>query len=178
MDRPSSGTLYFEGRRLTGATERELTLFRRRQVGFVFQFFNLVPTLTALENVQVVTELVEHPLDPTEALRRVGLQERADHFPAQLSGGEQQRVAIGRALAGQPRLLLCDEPTGALDQQTGKQVLALLADLRVRHRQTVVIITHNRAITRIADRVAEIRDGQIVMLASNEHPEPVERIQW
>lgn len=178
MDRPTSGVIEFKGRRLSGASEWELTLYRRNEVGFVFQFYNLVPTLTALENVQVAVEIVPDPLDPMEALAMVRLGDRADHFPSQLSGGEQQRVSIARALAGNPRLLLCDEPTGALDLKTSKQVLGLLVDLSRDLGKTVVLITHNGAIAGIGDRVAVIRDGTIADLRTNDHPSPVDQIRW
>jgi putative ABC transport system ATP-binding protein len=178
MDRPTSGTVVFEGRDLSRASDRELTLFRRSQVGFIFQFYNLVPTLTALENVQVAIEVVREPMDPEEALRRVGLEDRADHFPSQLSGGEQQRVAIARALASNPRLLLCDEPTGAVDLETGRQVLGLLAQLNESLGKTVVLITHNSAIAGIGHRVALIRDGAIHSIRANEPRTPVEQIRW
>jgi putative ABC transport system ATP-binding protein len=178
MDRPSSGHLRFLDRDLSKASDYELTLFRRREVGFIFQFYNLVPTLTALENVQVAVELAEKPLDPMEALRLVALTDRADYFPAQLSGGQQQRVSIARALAGNPRLLLCDEPTGALDLVTSRQVLGLLVKLNQELKKTVVIITHNSAINEIGHRVATIRDGAIRSLHGNEHPKGVEQIEW
>jgi len=178
MDRPTSGSLTFLDEDLAAASDRELTLYRRTQVGFVFQFYNLVPTLTALENVQVAIEIVDDPLDPTEALRMVALDDRADHFPSQLSGGEQQRVSIARALASNPRLLLCDEPTGALDIDTSKQVLGLLVDLNRDLRKTVVLITHNNAIATIGDRVAVIRDGAIREVHVNEQPTPVAEVSW
>jgi putative ABC transport system ATP-binding protein len=178
MDRPTTGSVRFDDIDLASASDRELTRYRRREVGFVFQFYNLVPTLTARENVEVAAELADDPLDPLEALGLVQLAERANHFPSQLSGGEQQRVAIARALVGRPRLLLCDEPTGALDTETGRQVLGLLLELRRRLDQTVVLITHNHAIAAIADRVAEIRDGKIVSLESNASPLPVSELRW
>ncbi len=178
MDRPSSGRLTFLGQDLGAASDPELTLFRRNQVGFVFQFYNLVPTLTAIENVQVAAEIVPDPLDSREALSMVGLEDRADHFPSQLSGGEQQRVSIARALAGNPRLLLCDEPTGALDIETSKQVLGLLVDLNRNLGKTVVLITHNGAIANLGDRVARIRDGTMDSIRVNPAPTPVEEIQW
>ena len=178
MDRPTSGHLTFLGQDLGNASDSELTLFRRNQVGFVFQFYNLVPTLTAIENVQVATEIVPNPMDSWEVLSMVGLTDRADHFPSQLSGGEQQRVSIARALAGNPRLLLCDEPTGALDLETSKQVLGLLVDLSRNLGKTVVLITHNGAIADIGDRVARIRDGTIDSIRVNPAPTPVEEIQW
>ena len=178
MDRPTSGSVRFLDRDLTAASDRELTLYRRRQIGFIFQFFNLVPTLTALENVQVATELAAEPMDPAEALRQVDLADRADHFPSQLSGGEQQRVAIARAIASNPRLLLCDEPTGSLDLATGRQVLGVLAHLNRSLGKTVVLITHNGAIAGIGHRVALIRDGAIHSIRVNPSPTPAEQIQW
>ncbi len=178
MDRPTAGTVHFGDLDLAQASDRELTLHRRRHVGFVFQFYNLVPMLTARENVEVAAELAEDPLGAVEALALVDLADRADHFPSQLSGGEQQRVAIARALVGRPRLVLCDEPTGALDIETGKQVLSLLVDLRRDRGQTVVLITHNSAIARIADRVASIRDGRIVSIEANDEPVAVAELQW
>ncbi len=178
MDRPTSGAVRFDGRDLAAASDQELTLFRRFQVGFIFQFYNLVPTLTALENVQVAVEIARDPMDPREALDLVGLADRADHFPSQLSGGQQQRVAIARAVASNPRLLLCDEPTGALDIQTSKQVLQLLVDLNRKLRKTVVLITHNSAISRIGHRVARIRDGAIASVERNEPPADIADIHW
>lgn len=178
MDRPTSGGVHFDGADLSRASDRELTLFRRRQIGFVFQFFNLIPTLTALENVQVAVEIVRDPMDPMEALRVVGLDARAGHFPSQLSGGEQQRVAIARALASNPRLLLCDEPTGNLDSETSQQVLALLLDVNQRLGKTVVVITHNRPMTVVAHRMAEIRDGAIVSVQVNERPRSAAEVEW
>lgn len=178
MDRPTSGRLLYLGRDLSRATDAELTKFRRDEVGFVFQFYNLIPTLTALENVQVSVELSADPMDAAEALRMVNLEDKADNFPSQLSGGEQQRVAIARALAGRPRLLLCDEPTGALDLETSRQVLGLLADLRRDFKKTVILITHNGAIAGIGQRVAIIRDGTIDSIRVNERPVPVEEVRW
>ncbi len=178
MDRPTSGTVRFLDQDLTRASDRQLTLYRRRQVGFIFQFYNLVPTLTALENVQVATELVDEPMDPHEALDLVALADRASHFPSQLSGGEQQRVAVARALASNPRLLLCDEPTGALDLETSRDVLGLLVELNETLRKTVVLITHNSAIATIGHRVALIRDGALTSLHANERRTPVEQVAW
>src|SRR5262249_46592409 len=160
-DQPTSGALRFRGRDLAGVTRAQLTEYRRGHVGFVFQFYNLIPTLTARENVQTGAELSEQALDCTDMLRRVGLGHRLDHFPAQLSGGEQQRVALARALAKNPDLLLCDEPTGALDDATGRQVLSVLRDVTRELGKTVLFITHNQAIGRMADRVVRMRSGQI-----------------
>lgn len=178
MDRPTSGSLRFMGKDLSSASDTDLTLYRRNEVGFVFQFYNLVPTLTALENVQVAVEIASDPLDPMEALSMVGLADRASHFPSQMSGGQQQRVSIARAIAGNPRMLLCDEPTGALDLETSRQVLELLTSLNRELGKTVVLITHNGAIAGLGQRVASIRDGSIASVKNNEHPTPVERIQW
>jgi len=178
MDRPTSGAVRFFDEELSDASDRRLTLYRRNEIGFVFQFFNLVPTLTALENVQVAVEIAREPLDAMDALRLVGIEDRADHFPAQLSGGEQQRVAIARALAGNPRLLLCDEPTGALDLETSRQVLGLLTNLNRDLKKTVVLITHNSAIADIGDRIALIRDGAIHSIRLNDSPKPVEQVKW
>jgi putative ABC transport system ATP-binding protein len=178
LDQPTSGNVWSCGRDLSALSTRELTLYRRHEIGFVFQFFNLVPSLTALENISVATEICDHPRPPDEALRAVGLEERTDHFPSQLSGGEQQRVAIARALAKNPRLLLCDEPTGALDYETGKSILGALWDVNRRTRKTVVVITHNLAIGRMADRLVRLRSGQIVEDRSNPEPAPAEEISW
>ena len=178
MDRPTSGNVHFLDTDLSSISDFELTMYRRRHVGFIFQFYNLVPTLTALENVQVAIEIVLDPIDPYEALKTVGLQDRADHFPAQLSGGEQQRVSIARALAKNPRLLLCDEPTGALDLQTSREVLGLLRQLNRDLNKTVILITHNSAIASIGDRIAYISDGAIHSVNKNEKPQSVENIKW
>ncbi len=178
MDRPTAGRLLFRDRDLSDASDRELTLFRRREIGFIFQFYNLVPTLTALENVEVAVELAEDPHDAAEMLRWVGLGDRLEYFPAQLSGGQQQRVSIARALAGNPRLLLCDEPTGALDLEASRQVLGLLVNLNREMKKTVILITHNSAIAELGDRVAQIRDGAIRSVHVNEHPKPVEQVEW
>lgn len=178
MDHPTSGTVTFDGRDLTGASDRQLTQFRRGQIGFVFQFFNLVPSLTALENIQVAVDIADDPLPPALALERVGLSERGDHFPAQLSGGEQQRVAVARALAKNPRLILCDEPTGALDSETARQVLQCLYDLNRRFAKTIVLITHNAAIAAIGHRVATIRDGAITKIETNATPLAPAEIRW
>lgn len=178
MDRPTSGSVAVGDLDLTHASEGQLTRYRRHAVGFIFQLYNLVPTLTALENIQVATEMVDDPMDPIEALDQVGLKHRADHFPSQLSGGEQQRVSIARAIAKKPMLLLCDEPTGALDIETGKHILELLLNLRNELGQTIAFITHNGDIARIGDRVATLKDGVIESVEVNEHPLSPEEVQW
>lgn len=178
MDRPTSGVVKFGDLDLGRASDYQLTRYRRLSIGFVFQFYNLVPSLTALENVQVATEMAENPLDPMEALRLVELEDRADHFPSQLSGGEQQRVSVARALAKRPQLMLCDEPTGALDIETGKHVLELLVKLKNELRQTIVLITHNSSIAQIGDRVARLRDGIIESVDVNEHPLQPAEVVW
>ena len=178
MDSPSRGRILFNGRDITGYSEAELTRFRRQEVGFVFQFYNLIPNLTALENVELAGELSETPLDARDVLAQVGLAERADHFPTQLSGGEQQRVAIARAAVKNPAVLLCDEPTGALDQEMGKLVLSLLSDINKNMGKTVVIITHNSAIAAMGDRVFRMRDGGIAEITVNSEPLSPERIEW
>jgi putative ABC transport system ATP-binding protein len=162
LDTPSSGTITFKDHDLTGAGEADLTRYRREHVGFVFQFYNLIPSLTARENVALVTDIAEHPMSAAEALGWVGLGERLDHFPSQLSGGEQQRVAIARAIAKRPDVLLCDEPTGALDYQTGKLVLEVIARINAELGTTAMVITHNAAIAGMADRVLRLGDGRIV----------------
>ncbi|MCA9410939.1 MAG: ABC transporter ATP-binding protein [Candidatus Omnitrophica bacterium] len=178
MDRPTEGNLTFLDEDLSHFSDRKLTLYRKEQIGFIFQFYNLIPTLTAFENVQVAIEIAQDPMDPMEALRMVGLEDRSDHFPSQLSGGQQQRVSIARAIASNPRLLLCDEPTGALDIETSKQVLGLLKRLNRELKKTVVLITHNGAIAGIGDRIAQLRDGRIATVKENSHPTPVEDVQW
>ena len=178
MDTLTGGTVKLDGRDISRYDRRQLTEYRRRDVGFVFQFYNLIQNLTALENVEIAAQLCPHPLDAAEVLREVGLGERMKNFPAQLSGGEQQRVAIARALAKNPKLLLCDEPTGALDYVTGKNILKLLQDTCRRTGMTVVIITHNSALTAMADRVISIKRGTIQSVRKNEHVIPVEEIEW
>jgi len=178
LDTATAGRVWFRDREMTSFTPAELTRYRRDTVGFVFQFYNLVPNLSAAENVMVSTEMSDHPMDVDEALRLVGLQDRTHHFPAQLSGGEQQRVAIARALAKNPDLLLCDEPTGALDYHTGKHVLRMLVDLKNELGKTVVLITHNSAIAPVADRVIRLRSGQVVEVHANPRPVPPEEITW
>jgi putative ABC transport system ATP-binding protein len=178
LDVPTSGTVHFFEHDLTAAHDRELTRFRREHVGFVFQFYNLIPSLTARENVALVTEIAERPLDPTEALRLVGLAERLDHFPAQLSGGEQQRVAIARAVAMRPDALLCDEPTGALDYETGKLVLDVLERVNRELGTTTALITHNAAIAAMADRVIRMRSGGITEITRNAQRARPEDLSW
>lgn len=178
MDKLTSGKVFLDGREISGLKERELTEYRRYDVGFVFQFYNLIQNLTALENVSLATQICKKPLDPAEVLREVGLADRMYNFPAQLSGGEQQRVAIARALAKNPKLLLCDEPTGALDYNTGKQILKLLQDTSRRTGMTVIIITHNQALTGMADRIIKVRNGGVYAETVNEHVVPVEEIEW
>ncbi len=178
LDAATSGSVYFFDHDLTVQDERELTRFRREHVGFVFQFYNLIPSLTARENVALVTEIAEAPMDPVAALRLVGLADRMDHFPAQLSGGEQQRVAIARAIAKRPEVLLCDEPTGALDFETGKLVLEALAHVNRDLGTTTAVITHNAAIGAMADRVIRLRSGQIVEVRRNETRAAPADLQW
>ena len=178
MDAASSGSIRVDGRELVGLRGRELTRFRRYDVGFVFQFYNLVGNLTALENVELASQICPNPMPAAEALEKVGLGHRLQNFPAQLSGGEQQRVAIARALAKRPKLLLCDEPTGALDYVTGKEVLRLLQDTCRRDGMTVLIITHNSALMPMGDRVIRLRSGQVLESWINKEPMDVERIEW
>lgn len=178
MDTVTSGNIEFDGRMVSGFDKRELTAYRRHDVGFVFQFYNLIPNLTALENVEIAAQLCKNPIPAKEALDMVGLTERAGNFPAQLSGGEQQRVAIARALAKNPRLLLCDEPTGALDYVTGKAVLKLLYDLSKERGTTVIIITHNQAIAPMADRIIKIKSGKIYSNELNENVTSIDEIEW
>ncbi len=178
LDSPTSGIIRFRDQDLTKANSRELTRYRRDAVGFVFQFYNLVPNLTARENILVTTEISRDPRDVDEVLELVGLTDRADHFPAQLSGGEQQRISIARAVAGNPELLLCDEPTGALDFETGKKVLRVLLDLNRQLGKTVIVITHNSALAQVADRVIHLRSGEISSVDINESPIAPEEVEW
>ena len=178
MDACSGGTITVDGTRVSGFNARQLTTYRRHDIGFVFQFYNLVGNLTALENVELAAQICKNPLDAATVLDEVGLAKRANNFPGQLSGGEQQRVAIARALAKNPKLLLCDEPTGALDYVTGKQILKLLQDTCREKGVTVVVITHNSAITPMADRVIHIKNGTVESMQLNEHPASVESIEW
>ncbi|MCQ2432778.1 MAG: ABC transporter ATP-binding protein [Clostridia bacterium] len=178
MDTATSGSVRLDGTEISAMNQRQLTDFRRTDVGFVFQFYNLVQNLTALENVELASEICRDSLDAMQVLTDVGLKERADNFPAQLSGGEQQRVSIARALAKNPKMILCDEPTGALDYNTGKAVLKLLQDTCRKTGKTVVIITHNSALTQIADRVIRIRSGRATETVCNPAPVPVETLEW
>ena len=178
MDVVTSGKIEFDGRVVSDFGKRELIEYRRHDVGFVFQFYNLIPNLTALENVEIAAQLCKNPIPANEALDMVGLTERANNFPAQLSGGEQQRVAIARALAKNPRLLLCDEPTGALDYVTGKSVLKLLYELSKERGTTVIIITHNQAIAPMADRIIKIKSGKIYSNEINENVTSIDEIEW
>ena len=178
MDACSGGNITVDGTRVSGFNARQLTTYRRHDIGFVFQFYNLVGNLTALENVELAAQICKNPLDAATVLDEVGLAKRANNFPGQLSGGEQQRVAIARALAKNPKLLLCDELTGALDYVTGKQILKLLQDTCRQKGVTVVVITHNSAITPMADRVIHIKNGTVESMQLNEHPASVESIEW
>jgi len=178
LDAPTSGEVTFRDHHLVGADEQELTRYRREHVGFVFQFYNLIPSLTALENVALVTDIAEHPMAPEEALERVNLGDRADHYPSQLSGGEQQRVAIARAIAKRPDVLLCDEPTGALDAETGKVVLEALTRINEELGTTTAVITHNAPIARLAHRVLRMRSGRITDVEPNAHRARPADLDW
>lgn len=178
MDTLTSGTVNMDGVEISAFNRTQLENYRRFDIGFVFQFYNLMQNLTALENVELAAQICRNPLDAAKVLSQVGLSDRMNNFPAQLSGGEQQRVSIARALAKNPKLLLCDEPTGALDYKTGKQVLGLLQETCRKTGRTVIVITHNTALTAMADRVIQVRSGQIVSNKVNEHPVPVEEIEW
>ena len=178
MDTCTEGRILVDGELVSGYTPKQLTSYRRYDIGFVFQFYNLVQNLTALENVELAAQICREPLDAHTVLEHVGLEDRLGNFPAQLSGGEQQRVAIARALAKNPKLLLCDEPTGALDYVTGKSILKLLQDTSREHGMTVVVITHNTALTPMADRVIHIKSGKAERIDLNSHPTPVEEIEW
>ena len=178
MDSASSGTIIVDGKRVSDYNARQLTTYRRYDIGFVFQFYNLVQNLTVRENVELATQICKDPLEIDETIEAVGLADRSRNFPAQLSGGEQQRVAIARALAKNPKLLLCDEPTGALDYQTGKQILKLLQDTCRQRGVSVIVITHNLALTAMGDKVIKVRSGRIESVEINEHPLPVERIEY
>ena len=178
MDTATSGDIWVDGKNIGRYNGRQLTSYRRDDIGFVFQFYNLVPNLTALENVELAAQICKNPMDARTVLEEVGLKDRLGNFPAQLSGGEQQRVSIARALAKNPKMLLCDEPTGALDYQTGKAILKLLQDMCRKKGMTVVVITHNSALTPMADRVIRIRNGKGAQMTLNDHPVPVEEIEW
>lgn len=178
MDNATSGEIVLDGKTVTSLDKKGLTEYRRSDVGFVFQFYNLMPNLTALENVEIAVEICKDHLDPKEVLTEVGLEERMNNFPAQLSGGEQQRVSIARAIAKNPKLLLCDEPTGALDYNTGKRILKLLYDVCKQRKRLVVIVTHNSALKDMADKVVYIKSGQIESITQNATPKPIEEIEW
>ena len=178
MDSCDDGEVFLDGKLISQYNSRQLTTYRREDVGFVFQFYNLIQNLTARENVELATEICKNPMSPTEVLGLVGLSNRMNNFPAQLSGGEQQRVAIARAIARNPKILLCDEPTGALDDITGKAILKLLQEMSREVKMTVIIITHNIAITPIADRVIRMKNGTVAQILKNDSPMPVERIEW
>ena len=178
LDRPTSGELWYDGKDLTALDEADLTRFRRANIGFIFQFYNLIPSLTAEENVRLVTDISDRPMDPAEALELVGLQDRRQHFPAQLSGGEQQRVAVARAIAKRPGVLLCDEPTGALDSTTGVRVLETLANANRELGTTLILITHNAGIAAMADRVFNFLDGQIASIEVNQNRVAASEMTW
>ena len=178
MDKATSGLILVDGQDVAKYSERQLTQYRRDDIGFVFQFYNLVQNLTALENVELATQISKNPLDVRMVLERVGLNKRLDNFPAQLSGGEQQRVAIARAIAKNPKLLLCDEPTGALDYQTGKAILGLLREMCDKYTMTVIVITHNSALAPMADRIIHLKNGQVASMNINEHPKSIAEIEW
>ena len=178
IDKSDGGSFYVDGKEISSLSEKELIAYRRHDIGFVFQFYNLVPNLTARENVELSSQICDNPMPVEEALKAVGLEDRMDNFPSQLSGGEQQRVSIARALAKRPKLLLCDEPTGALDYNTGKKVLKLLQDTCKKEGMTVVLITHNSMITPMADRVIRMRNSKVESIEINDNPLPVDEIEW
>lgn len=178
MDTLTDGSVYLDGEEISAYNKRQLTSYRRHDVGFVFQFYNLVPNLTALENVELAAQICKEPLDAAEVLKGVGLEKRLGNFPAQLSGGEQQRVAIARALAKNPKILLCDEPTGALDYNTGKAVLKLLQDTCRKEGKTVIVITHNQALTAMADRIITVKSGTVTKMVKNENIVDIADIEW
>lgn len=178
MDNATSGEIILDGKNITGLDKRGLTQFRRNDVGFVFQFYNLMPNLTAIENVEIAVEICKNHLDPRTVLTEVGLEERLNNFPAQLSGGEQQRVSIARAISKNPKLLLCDEPTGALDYNTGKKILKLLHSVCREKKRLVIVVTHNSALKDMADKVIYIKSGKIENIVTNPDPRPIEEIEW
>lgn len=178
MDTIDDGKIIVDGNDISKLNLKHLTLYRRYDVGFVFQFYNLMPQLTALENVEIATEICSSPLDPLDVLKQVGLEDRVNNFPSQLSGGEQQRVSIARALAKNPKILLCDEPTGALDVEIGKSILKLLSEASRINKKTVIIVTHNHAITEMADRVIQVRNGKVSDMFINDHPKHIDEVIW
>lgn len=178
MDQVTSGGIYFDGNEISEYNKKMLTKYRRDEIGFVFQFYNLVQNLNAIENVELAVEICKNPMKPEEVLTNVGLKDRMQNFPSQLSGGEQQRVSIARALAKNPKLLLCDEPTGALDYNTGKAILKLLSDTSKKHGMTVIVITHNSAITPIADKIITLRSGKVESVVKNNNPMSIEKLEW
>lgn len=178
MDKPTSGIVYFNDKNITDMRDKNLTLYRRNKIGFVFQFYNLMATLTARENVELASEICDESIDVDEVLDSVGLKDRTDHFPSQMSGGEQQRVAIARAVAKNPEILLCDEPTGALDFETGISILKVLKEVNAKYKNTVIVITHNSPIAQMADKVIVMRSGKIREITENKEPMAPERIQW
>ena len=178
MDTVTSGEVLVDGKRVSELKNKKLIQYRREDIGFVFQFYNLVQNLTAIENVELATQICKDSLEPLEVMKKVGLEDRINNFPSQLSGGEQQRVAIARAIAKNPKLLLCDEPTGALDYKTGKQILKLLQDTARKENMTVLIITHNGAIAPMADKIIQFKNGKAEKITKNENPKPVEEIEW
>ena len=178
MDRATSGNIFVDGKEITNLSDEQLTNYRRTDVGFVFQFYNLIPNLNAYENVAISADLSDNPLDPKEMLEAVGLSNRAKNFPAEMSGGELQRTAIARALCKNPKILLCDEPTGALDSETGKNILQLLQDMAHKKGKTVIVVTHNAAIVPAADRVIHLKDGRVVQIEDHEQPVPMEKVVW
>ncbi len=178
MDRATSGEIVIDGKNITKFNKKELANYRRNDVGFVFQFYNLMPNLTALENVEIAVEICDNHLDPKIVLEEVGLANRLNNFPAELSGGEQQRVSIARAIAKNPKLILCDEPTGALDYVTGKKILQLLQDLSRKDNKLIIVVTHNAALKAMADKVIKIKSGKVESIEVNENPVPVEVIEW
>ena len=178
MDKATSGRTVLDGKDVAALDKRGLTFFRRNDVGFIFQFYNLMPNLTALENVEIAVEICKDHLGPKEVLTEVGLEERLNNFPSQLSGGEQQRVSIARAIAKNPKLLLCDEPTGALDYNTGKRILKLLYDVCKQRKRLVIVVTHNSALKDMADKVVYIKSGMIERIVENSEPKPIEEIEW
>jgi putative ABC transport system ATP-binding protein len=178
MDGATKGEIYLDGKNITALNRKGLTGYRRSDVGFIFQFYNLMPNLTALENVEIAVEICKDHLQPNEVLEQVGLKDRMNNFPSQLSGGDQQRVAIARAMAKNPKLLLCDEPTGALDYNTGKKILRLLHDVSRQGNRLVIVVTHNSALKDMADMVINIKSGQIEKIEKNDNPKPIEEIEW